>query len=142
MAEHVMTVLRAKRKQIADQIHDTEKKLRKMRAAVANLDATMNLLIPDHPEFIAPPKNRTRYFALNELSRMVRDMLREAGQPITAGEVTRTIMAAKGFPEDHYLAVTKMVVARLGAFARSGAVVKTGKTRDAQWALAPEIETE
>ena len=38
-------------------------------------------------------------------------------------------MAAKGFPETHYAAVTKMVVSRLGAFARSGAVAKTGKTR-------------
>ncbi|HEX4079267.1 MAG TPA: hypothetical protein VHX61_10410 [Rhizomicrobium sp.] len=134
MAEHVLTVLRAKRDQISAQVHDTEKKLAKMRAGLANLDAAMALLMPDHPDFIAPPKPKTRYFGHNELARLVRETLRDATRALSAGEVTAAIMAKKGFTEAHHLAVTKMVVARLGLFGREGAVVKSGKTRDARWA--------
>jgi hypothetical protein len=45
-------------------------------------------------------------------------------------------MAAKGFPEAHYLPVAKMVLSRLAAFAREGAATKIGKTRDARWRIA------
>jgi hypothetical protein len=42
-------------------------------------------------------------------------------------------MAAKGFPEMHYLPIAKMVVQRLNRSATEGAVVKTGKRRDERW---------
>jgi len=135
MPEHVLTVLRSKRSEIAEQVHDTEKKLAKLRAALANLDAAMGILSPDHPDHIADRKRRTRYFAVNELARLVRETLRDAGKPLSAGEVSAAIMAKKGFTDAHHLAVTKMVVARLGAFARDGVVAKTGKTRDARWTV-------
>jgi hypothetical protein len=135
MAEHVLTVLREKRDAISGQVHDTEKKLAKLRAALANLDAAIGILSPDHPDFIAPAKPKKRYFGHNELARLVREALRDANRPLSAGEIAAAIMAAKGFPETHYAAVTKMVVARLGTFARDGAVAKTGKTRDARWAI-------
>jgi|SRR5579871_1379309 len=136
MPEHVLTVLRDKRDAISEQVHDTEKKLAKLRAALANLDAAIGILSPDHPDYIAPRKPKKRYFGHNELARLVRDALRTANRPLSAGEIAASIMAAKGFPEAHYTAVTKMVVSRLGAFARSGAVAKTGKTRDARWTVA------
>lgn len=44
-------------------------------------------------------------------------------------------MAKRGFSEAYHLAVMKMVVARLGAFARTGTIAKSGKTRDGRWAL-------
>jgi hypothetical protein len=134
MAEHVLTVLRAKRDAISEQVHDTEKKLAKLRAGLANLDAAIGILSPDHPDYIAPRKPKKRYFGHNELARLVREALRDATRPLSAGEIAAAIMAAKGYPEMHYLPIAKMVVQRLGVFAREGAVAKTGKTRDARWA--------
>ena len=139
MAEHVLTVLRAKRDAISEQVHDTEKKLAKLRGALANLDAAIGILSPDHPDFIAPTKPKKRYFGHNELARLVRETLRDASKPLSAGEVAASIMAAKGFPETHYTAVTKMVVARLNRLAVDGGVVKTGKTRDARWSVALDL---
>jgi hypothetical protein len=43
MAEHFNRP-EAKRDQISTQVHDTEKKLAKLRAALANLDAALNCL--------------------------------------------------------------------------------------------------
>jgi hypothetical protein len=136
MAEHVLTVLRAKRDAISEQVHDTEKKLAKLRAGLANLDAAIGILSPDHPDYIAPRKPKKRYFGHNELARLVREALRDASKALSAGEIAAAIMVAKGFPEAHYLPIAKMVVQRLGVFARDGVVVKTGSTRDARWTAA------
>ena len=51
------------------------------------------------------------------------------------GEIAAAIIAAKGFPDACHPAVTKMVVARLGVLAKRGEIAKTGKTRDARWAV-------
>jgi len=135
MAENVLVVLRAKRDAISGQVHDTEKKLAKLRGGLANLDAAIGILSPDHPDFIAPAKPRKRYFGHTELARLVREALRDASKPLSAGEVAASIMAAKGFPETHYAAITKMVLARLNRFASEGGITKIGKTRDARWQL-------
>jgi hypothetical protein len=142
MAEHVLTVLRAKRDSISEQVHDTEKKLAKLRAGLANLDAAIGILSPDHPDFIAPRKPKKRYFGHNELARLVREALRDANRPLSAGEITAAIMAAKGFPEAHFLPVTKMVLARLNRAALDGTIAKTGRTRDARWMLPGLSEIE
>lgn len=139
MAEHVLTVLRDKRDAISSQVHDTEKKLAKLRAALANLDAAIGILSPDHPDFIAPAKPKKRYFGHNELARLVREALRDASKPLSAGEIAAAIMTAKGFPETHYTAVTKMVVARLNRFALDGVVTRIGKTRGARWSVASKV---
>ena len=134
MTTHVIAALREKRTEIASQVHDTEKKLAKLRAALANLDAAMNILTPEHPDHIAP--RRGLYFANGELSRLVRERLRDATKPLSAGEIAAGIIAAKGFPEANHAAVTKMIVARLGALTRRGELAKTGTTRNARWAVA------
>ena len=123
MGEHVLTVLRAKRNTISEQVRDTEKKLAKLRAGLANLDAAIGILSPAPPDFIAPRKPRKRYFGHNELARLVRETLRDASKPLSAGEITAAIMAAKGFPEAHYLPVTKMVVQRGWACSRAMALL-------------------
>jgi hypothetical protein len=72
---HVISALRAKRLEIAAHVHDTEKKLAKLRASLANLDAAMNLLTPGHPDAVPPRRGyrRTKYFARNELPRLALD---------------------------------------------------------------------
>jgi len=137
MTTHVLTVLREKRTEIASQIHDTEKKLAKLRAALANLDAAMNILTPDHPDHVPARRGykRTNYFARNELPRLMLDALRKAPGPLTAGELAAHAIAVKGLPASAQEAVTRHAVLLLGKLTARGSVVKSGTTRNAQWRL-------
>jgi hypothetical protein len=138
MTTHVIAALREKRTEIASQVHDTEKKLARLRAALANLDAAMNILTPDHPDHVPGRRgyNRTNYFARNELSRLIMDALRKAPGPVTAGEIAGAIVAAKALPGSAQEAVTRHVVERLAKFAAGGSVVKVGTTRNARWGIS------
>src|ERR1700691_4472915 len=102
---HVLTVLKAKRTEIAAQVSSTEAKLTKLRVALANLDAAMEILTPDHPNYIAKTRKRPRYFERNELSRIVRATLRDAPKPLTAGEIASRAVAAKGLPASAHAVV-------------------------------------
>lgn len=137
MSDHAIAALRAKREQIAAQVHDAEKRVTTLRRALANLDAAIAILTPEHPDYVAPRRHyrRESYFRRGELSRLVREALRDAGKPLAAGEIAAGIIAAKHFPDTAHLAVTKMIVARLNVLAKRGEIAKTGRTRDARWAL-------
>jgi hypothetical protein len=143
MAEtHVISALRAKRAEVSGYIHDLEKKVKRMRANLAHIDATIRVFAPDlNPDSIPPKRRyrRSRYFAKGELSRRCLDMLRvAAGTPITAPEIAKAAMADKsmGVDDNAQLAgVTEMVLLSLGRLRRRGVVIKTGTNRDAKWAL-------
>jgi len=137
MSDHGIAALRKRREEITGQVHDAEKRVTKLRAALANLDAAIAILTPDHADYVAPRRaySRQTYFRSGELSRLVREALRDAGKPLAAGEIAAAIIAAKRFPDAAHLAVTKMIVARLGAFAKRGEVVKTGVSRNARWGI-------
>src|ERR1700676_3856349 len=99
MAEHVLTVLRDKRTDIAAQVNDAEKRLTKLRCALANLDAAMAILSPDHLDHIpSRGQRRAHYFHKNELPRLVRSALREAEKPLSATEIAASCIAVKGLP--------------------------------------------
>lgn len=136
MSDHAIIALRKRREEISGQVHDAEKRVTKLRAALANLDAAISILTPEHPDYVAPRRayRRDAYFRRGELSRLVREVLRDAGKPLAAGEIAASIIAAKRFPDMAHLAVTKMIVARLNVLAGRGDIAKTGKTRDARWA--------
>jgi hypothetical protein len=137
MAEtHVISALRAKRAEISGYIHDLEKKVKRMRANLAHIDATIRVFAPDiNPDSIPPKRRyrRSRYFAKGELSRRCLDMLRvAAGTPIAAPAIAKAAMADKGMnaDEDAQLkAVTEMVLLSLGRLRRRGVVTKTGTSR-------------
>ncbi|MGH6879235.1 MAG: hypothetical protein ACREHV_17885 [Rhizomicrobium sp.] len=144
MSDHAIVALRKRREEIAGQAHDAEKRVTKLRAALANLDAAIAILTPDHADYVAPRRacDRRGYFKRGELSRLVREALRDAGKPLAAGEIAAGIIAAKRFPDAARAAITKMIVARRGVLAGNGEIAKTGKTRDARWAVyAPHHET-
>ncbi len=138
MSEHVLTVLRAKRADISSQVHDTEKKLAKLRAALANLDAAMNILTPEHPDHIPGRRKyvRSNYVARSELPRLVRSAMREAAKPLPASEIAAHCIAAKGLPPSAHAATVGSVLTVLGVMARRGDVQRIGKTRGAKWAIA------
>ena len=78
MTDHAIAGLRKRREEITGQVHDAETRVTKLRAALANLDAAIAILSPEHPDFIAPRRHyhRTAYFKRDELSRLVREALR------------------------------------------------------------------
>jgi hypothetical protein len=143
---HVISALRAKRAEVSGSIHDLEKKVKRMRANLAHIDATIRVFAPDlNPDSIPPKRRyrRTRYFAHAELSRRCLDALRAAnGTPITAPEIAKAAMTDKGMSVDDDAllgAVTEMVLLSLGRLRRRDAVSKTGTSRDAKWALSSPI---
>lgn len=141
MAEtHVISALRAKRAEVSGCIHEMEKKVKRMRANLAHIDATIRVFAPDLNPDTIPPKRRyrrSRYFAKGELSRRCLDMLRVAtGAPIAAPEIAKAAIADKGMSADDDAllgSVTEMVLLSLGRLRRRGAVIKTGTSRDAKW---------
>jgi hypothetical protein len=136
---HVISALRAKRLEIAAHVHDTEKKLAKLRASLANLDAAMSLLTPGHPDAVPPRRGyrRTKYFARNELPRLTLTALRKATGPITAGEIALDAIRDKALPVSAKEAVTEMVLGTLRGLVRRGTAAKLGSSRNARWAMPP-----
>jgi hypothetical protein len=139
---HVVSALRLKRAEISGHIHDLEKRIARQRANLANLDATIKLFSPGtNPDAIPAkrPYRRTRYFAHNELSRLTQDALRTASGPLTSAEIAAAVMQVKGMPPSD-TAFKGIVAARtltvLRRLAKRGAAVKSGTSRNAQWALA------
>jgi hypothetical protein len=96
---HVVSALRLKRAEISGHVHDLEKRIARQRANLANLDATIKLFSPSTNPDAIPPKRayrRTRYFAHNELSRLIQDALRTASRPLTSAQMAAAVMQAKG----------------------------------------------
>ena len=140
--KHVVSSLRLKRAEISGHIHDLEKRIARQRANLANLDATIKLFSPGtNPDAIPPkrPYRRTRYFAHNELSRLTQDALRTASGPLTSAEIASAVMQAKGMPSGDAAfkeIVAERVLTVLRRLAKRGEAVKSGTSRDGQWALA------
>ncbi len=139
---HVINALRLKRAEISGYIHDLEKRIARQRANLASLDATIRLFSPGTNPDDIPPKRahrRTRYFARNELSRLIQDALRTASAPLTAAEIADAVMQAKGVPSADVAfkeIVAERVLTVLRRLAKRGVVVRSGNSRNAQWTLA------
>jgi hypothetical protein len=142
---HVISALSLKRAEISGHIHDLEKRIARQRVNLANLDATIRLFSPGtNPDAIPAkrPYRRTRYFGRNELSRLVMDALRLATGPLAAADIATAIMRAKGAAMDDAAfkaIVTDRVLAVLRRLAKRGEVARTGTSRNAQWAVMPEL---
>ena len=139
---HVISALRAKRAEVSGYIHDLEKKVKTWRARLSHIDATIKIFSPEtDPEAIPPRRTyrRSNYFKKGELARLCLDELRKAnGQPIATAAIVAGIIRAKGLPDDPALAgvLTERVLSYLRVKRKAGAVIKTGTSRDAKWALA------
>jgi hypothetical protein len=94
-----------------------------------------------NPDAIPPKRTyrRTRYSAHNELSRLTQDALRTAVGPLTATEIAAAVMRAREMPTGDMAfkeIVAERVLTVLRRLAKRGAAVKSGTSRNAQWALA------
>jgi hypothetical protein len=140
---HVVSAIKAKRVEIAAQVQEAERKLAKLRAALANLDAAAVLLIPGHPEGI-PRRQRyqpSKYFGRNELPRLILEGLRKAPGPLLTDEIAHYVMHANGITPSAKESVIKPVITALRILVRRGTVTKTGAGPASRWAImAPEGE--
>ena len=137
---HVVSAIKAKRSEIASQVQDTERKLAKLRAALANLDAAAVLLLPGHPEGI-PRRQRyqpSKYFGRNELPRLILEGLRKAPGPLLTDEIASYVMHANGITPSAKESVIKPVIAALRILVRRGIVTKAGAGPASRWAIAIE----
>jgi hypothetical protein len=99
--QHVISALSSKRAELAGIVSQLERQLGQQQANLAHLDATMRLFDPDiRPNKIRPRQQRARsvWFRPGECLRLIYDELRDAAQPMTAGELAERIMRAKAMP--------------------------------------------
>lgn len=133
---YALKALRDKRASIASDIMQTERKLRYLRDSLVHVDATLKLLDPEaDPEAIPTkrPTTRVKLFRQGELARMVRDALREAGEPIPADQIVTYLMRVGGHDESARKALAVRVRGTLAYLRRRGAVKRCGDRRASQW---------
>src|ERR1700758_4467991 len=141
---HVISALREKRALVAGLIEKLERKLEQHRADLTHIDGVLRLFQPERdPGDIKPKRTyarRTRYFARNELSRLVMDALRAAdGEPVATEAIAGRIITAKSFDAaDAALrkAIGEQALALLRSFRKRGVVEQIGLGRGARWKLA------
>lgn len=140
---YALKALRDKRAALASEIMQTERKLRHLRDSLVHVDATLKLLDPEaDPEAIPTkrPTTRVKLFRQGELARMVRDALREAGEPIPADQIVSYLMRVGGHDESARKALAGRVRGTLAYLRRSGAVLKLGDRNTAAWLGAVECD--
>lgn len=96
--EHVITGLLRKRQSIADELDAAQNKTRLLIQAIDAVDATIKLFQPDMDIGIVrvrpTPRRHTAF--RGESSRMILNMLREAGEPMTTRDIVLAVMTARG----------------------------------------------
>ena len=141
---HVISALREKRAIVAGLIEKLERKLEQHRADMTHIDGVLRLFQPDRdPDEIKPRRpyaRRTRYFARNELARLVMDTLRDAAGALrTTDEIAGLVIGAKGFnAADAVLrgSIRDQTLAVLRSFRKQCSVEQIGLGRGVRWKLA------
>jgi hypothetical protein len=139
----VISGLREKRSAVAGEIIELRAKLDRLQADLFHIDAVLRLYDVEPSEI--PTKGRvpvrSAYFGRNEITRRIRDMLREKGS-ITAVEVAAQAMRDKGLdPEaDKNLRVnfSQRILTSLHDLRKAGEVIKIGSDQGVRWRLASE----
>lgn len=140
-----MNALRRKHAMLLGQIEAAERAIEPLRAKLALVDATMLLFQPDAEPLLIPgvrPIMRCHWFKRGEQQRMCLAALRDAGSPQTTTQLARTVMAAKGLPEDGLFSLRAMcrqvriVMCRVEG---RGWVRRVVVAPDTWWELAPAI---
>ncbi len=145
--EHTPVVagLLAKREEIAQQIAELERQIRRHKAEIAQIDGTIGLFAPDVKQAKREVARfaRSAHFVTGELSRRVQTALREAeGRAITADEIAVQAMREKGLDlGDGELRadITRRFLWTLNWLLARGAVTKGGYGATARWGAPIEL---
>jgi hypothetical protein len=141
---HVISALREKRAIVSGLIEKLEHKLEQHRADLTHIDGVLRLFQPDRdPADIKPKRTyarRTRYFARNELGRLIMDALRAAdGALQTTDAIAGRVVEVKGFDAtDAALrgSIRDQVLALLRSFRKQQTVEQIGLGPGVRWKLS------
>lgn len=101
MAEsHVISALVTKRAELAGLRDHYQKEVKRLSDEIQAIEASIKIFEPDYNLRAIKPKAyrpTNQYFKPREANMLVLDVLREAGEPLDTGEVTRRIAAKKGY---------------------------------------------
>ncbi len=103
MGKIVVNGLVEKRAELAGEIKSAEQNLQVMRESLSHLDATIRLLAPDVELSRVSTKRRYRknsLFGRGELSRAVRESLRDAHEPLSGRDIALAILEQRGLEHD------------------------------------------
>lgn len=138
----VISGLIQKRAEIFGVVVDLEKRVRRARDELAHIDATILIFDPEaNPAGIKAKRSsdRTGWFENGEKSRKVRDMLREASEPLASAHIVRVVMAERGLDANDKRTRTKLTQSFLNVLSRmqaKGEIEKIGMGLGARWRLA------
>src|SRR3954471_20917141 len=121
----VLSGLIRKRQEIAGELETAYGRIAALTESLRSLDGAIRLFGPEtHLDEIAPKQRR--YVAQpGEISRAIRETLRDAGKPLTARDIALGVMAARGMdPSDAAMLGTmqKRVMASLRNLQLGGSV--------------------
>jgi hypothetical protein len=140
----IINALIQKRAEIGGLITDLEARAKQARANLAHIDATLALFDPAaRPHEIRnkrPTPRGAGVLAVGEISRRIRDALREASGPIMAESIVLRAMTEKGLDAEDKalrLGMVRSFVWSLQRMHVTGTVRKTGLGLGARWG-APE----
>jgi len=132
MAEsHVVSGLVAKRGELAGEVERHRRELHRLADELVHLDATIHLFAPDYDlGGIRARKRRRahRWFGPGECQRLVLEVLRDAGGPLSDQCVTTAVAVRKGLQDHPELApLQKTALAVLRRLTGKGAVRRVGR---------------
>lgn len=142
----VVEALLAKRGDIGKDIADLERQVRKHKAEIAKIDATIELFAPNIRQARREVSRfaRSAHFVTGELTRRCQTALREAnGQPVTADSIALQAMREKGLDlgaGELRQDMARRILWTLNRMLPRGAVVKRGNGAGAEWALPAQAE--
>lgn len=137
---YALAALKKKRAGFAGEILDFKKKIKWREEQIRHLDATIEVFEPGFDVSSIPstrPRRRVKLFKQGELSRMILDALRRAGEPIKTYDVVTAVMAEMGHGESARSALAQRVRGNLAYNEKQAKnIVKVGEGRDTRWQLA------
>jgi hypothetical protein len=130
--------LRRKRLYIPKQLNRWEPLVARLMASLAETDAAIQAECPDlnlPPRFHKP----NRVFAVGELPRLVREIMREADEPIAVRDIAVRALARKGvtLPGPGTMKRTRTRIQQIFADWGPGKVRTVGRTQDRRRLLIP-----
>ena len=143
MTTYTLKELFDKRAEIAGQIIQAEKQVRQLRADLAHVEATIRILRPgtELPKIV--PRRvefRPRYFKRGQLTRLIRDYLRDhAGESVAVADIMPVAIGDRTLNSAEHRKVEVVVYQALTKLAKRGTVRQTGQgAKIARWRLAGE----
>jgi hypothetical protein len=136
---YALAALKNKRATLASEIVQMERQLRHRRESLVHVDACLRLLDPATEPESLPLKRVPKHIKLfrqGELGRLILDVLRNAGTPVSTQEITGAILEAGGHGETARPSVMPRVRGNLAYLHRRQKVIKSGSGKATRWSLA------